>query len=106
MNQVASLNNNKQMLKDFAINNELKSKYNIDVEKRIVKLDIGLARHYFISEEYSYCRKILFPILFKYPHLITRSKSNIAYLLLSFMPKFIAHFLKKLKRFNGLFLSR
>jgi len=106
LNQVKSISGNKEMLIDFAKKHDLVNRFNINLDKRIAILDLVLAKYYFINEDYSHCIKILFPILFKYPNFILKSKSNIAYLVLSFMPRFVIHFIKKLKIFNSLFLAR
>ena len=105
LNQVESVNGNKEMLIEFAKKHDLVNRFNVNLERRIAILDLSLVRHYFINENYQRCRKILFPILFKYPNFILRSKSSIPYLLLSFMPRFVIHFIKKLKIFNRLFLA-
>ena len=104
-NLVESINDNKQMLIDFAKKHDLVKRFNINLYKRIAVLDLSLVRHYFINENYITFRKILYSNCFKYPDLILSSKSIFAYLILSFMPRFVIHFMKKLKIFNRLFLA-
>lgn len=105
MNQVESINGNKEMLIDFAKKHDLVKRFNINLDKRIALLDLGLAKHYFIKKDYQRCTKILLPTLLRYPDFIIKSKSSIVYLLLSCMPRFIIHFIKKLYIFNRLFLA-
>ena len=105
LNQVESLNGNKEMLIDFAAKHDLANRFNVNVEKRIAILDLALVRHYFINENYQLCRKILFPTLLKYPNLMLIIKSSVIYLILSCMPSFVIHYIKKLKIFNRLFLA-
>ena len=105
LNQIESINGNKEMLIDFAKKHDLVNRYNVDLERRIAILDLALARHYFINKNYQLSRKILFPILIKYPSLIFKNKSSIPHLILSYMPSFIINFIKKIKIFERLFLA-
>jgi len=106
LNRAEAQKNTKEMLIDISIKYKdlIKSK-GIDVQQRLTVCDLQIAKYYVATGNRLGARKILFPILFKYPNFVLKSKSNIAYLLLSFMPRFVIHFIKKLKRSNRLFQS-
>ena len=96
LNQVESINDNKEMLIEFAKKHDLVNRFNVNLERRIAILDLSLAKHYFVNEDYSHCRKILFTTLLKYPNFVIQRKSSIIYLFLSCMPRFVIHFIKNM----------
>jgi len=103
-NRAEAMKNTKEMLIEISIKYKdlIKSK-GIDVKHRLAVCDLQIAKYYMATGNIIGARKIFFPILFKYPNVILKSKSSIAYLLLSFMPRFVIHFVKRLKIFKHIF---
>lgn len=94
-NQHLSVLGNKSMLIAFAERHDLVRRYGIDVDKRLAKLDLQLAKHYFVSEDYSKSRKLLLTVLSSYPRVFIGRKSSVVYLVISFAPRVVKVFLKR-----------
>ena len=94
-NQHLSVLGNKSMLLAFAERYDLVRRYGIDVDKRLAKLDLQLAKHYFVSEDYSKSRKLLLTVLSSYPRVFIGRKSSVVYLVISFAPRVVKLFLKR-----------
>lgn len=105
-NRAVAQQNTKEMLANIASNYKslIKSK-NINVSKRLAVCDLLSSEYYFANGNKTEARKILYKILMEHPLMILTRKKNIILFLLTHISDNIIINLRKLHRFNKLFIS-
>ena len=105
-NIVAAQKNTKEMLLDIAERFKNQVEQNkISISARLAVCDLAIARHSFIKRENTQAWKYLIKVLKKHPEKILYKKSIWAYMLLSFVPKWLLEKIKNISYVNKLYLA-